>query len=141
MDTSKFWLRAFAQGGALGFLGDMLLSDTTDERSSQESLGRMLLGPTWGSLADIWELSKRNLDQAAAGKDTHAGAEAVRFLRSVTPYINLWYAKAAVDHMGLQALQENLSPGYLSRMQSKARKDWGQDYWWRPGEAAPEFMQ
>jgi len=34
--------------------------------------------------------------------------------------------------MGLYALQENLSPGYLGRIQGKARKDWGQDYWLDP---------
>ena len=40
--------------------------------------------------------------------------------------------------MGLFALQENLSPGYLQRVQSKARKDWGQEYWWNPDEATPD---
>jgi hypothetical protein len=96
-------------------------------------MSRLLLGPTFGSAADIYELTKGNIDEALAGKDTHAGAEAVRFARSHLPLVNLWYGKAALEHLFLHSLQENLSPGYLDRIQNKARKDWNQRYWWEPG--------
>ena len=138
MTTPKFWVKAFAQGGGLGFAGDILLGDTTDDRSPLDSFSRLLLGPTFGSAAELYELTKGNIDEALAGKATHAGAEAVRFARGHLPLVNLWYAKGALDHAGLHALQENLSPGYLSRIQSKARKDWGQDYWWKPGTGMPD---
>lgn len=138
MTTAKFWTRAIAQGGGAGFLGDIVLGDTTQDRSAQDSFGRLLLGPTWGSAADVWELTKRNYDEAAAGKDTHAGAEALRFARSHLPYVNLWYGKAALDHLLLHSVQENLSPGYLDRQRSKAQKDWQQGYWWSPGKATPD---
>jgi hypothetical protein len=138
MTSPKFWGRAVAQGGGLGFFGDMLLADTTEDRGQLDTLGRSLLGPAFGSAADLWELSKGNIDELIAGKDTHAGAEAVRFARGHLPLLNLWYAKAAIDHAGLHALQENLSPGYLSRMRSKAQKDWKQDYWWEPGAGTPD---
>lgn len=138
MTTSKFWSRAFAQGGGLGFMGDIILGDTTQDRSPQDSLGRLVLGPTFGSAADAWELTKGNVDEAMAGKDTHAGAEALRFGQSHLPYLNLWYAKAALNHAFLHAVQENLSPGYLARQRKRAMKDWEQDYWWEPGEAMPD---
>lgn len=145
MTTPKFWSRAVAQGGGLGFVGDMLLSDTTEDRGQLDTLGRALLGPTFGSAADVWELTKGNIDESIAGKDTHAGAEALRFARGHLPLVNLWYARAALDHFGVQALQENLSPGYTARMRQKARKDWNQDYWWQPGSdlpnRAPSFEQ
>lgn len=137
MTTPKFWTRAMAQGGGWGFVGDMVLGDTTQDRSPMDSLGRSLLGPSFGSAADLWELTKGNIDESIAGKDTHIGAESLRFARGHLPLVNLWYAKAALDHMGLFALQENMSPGYLSRIQNKARKDWNQDYWWRPNESTP----
>lgn len=137
MTTPKFWGRALAQGGGLGFVGDMLLQDTTDDRSPMDTLGRSVLGPSYGSVADLYALTKGNIDQAAAGKDTHLGAEAVRFGRAHAPLLNLWYAKAALDHAGLAAAQENLSPGYLGRMQSKARKEWDQGYWWAPRDTLP----
>lgn len=126
-----------AQGGGWGFVGDMVLGDTTQDRSPMDSLGRSLLGPSFGSAADLWELTKGNIDESIAGKDTHFGAESLRFARGHLPLVNLWYAKAALDHMGLFALQENLSPGYLSRIQNKARHDWNQEYFWRPNEATP----
>ena len=75
-----------------------------------DSLGRSLLGLSFGSAADLWELTKGNIDESIAGKDTHFGAESLRFARGHLPLVNLWYAKAALDHMGLFALQENLSP-------------------------------
>lgn len=143
MTTPKFWTRAAAQGGGAGFLGDIVLGDTTQDRGQLDSTGRLLLGPSFGSLADVYELTKGNIDEAIAGKDTHAGAEALRFAKGHLPYVSLWYGKAALDHLILHAVQENLSPGYMQRMQDKARKDWEQGYWWTPGEAvpsrAPEF--
>jgi len=133
MTTPKFWVRAASQGGGAGFMGDILLGDTTDDRSPLDSLGRLLLGPTFGSAAEVWELTKGNIDEARAGKDTHLGAETARFARSHLPYINLWYGKAVLDHLFLHALQENLSPGYLDRQRQRHQKDWGGGYWWEPG--------
>lgn len=137
MTTPKFWVRAAAQGGGAGFVGDMILGDTTQDRSPLDSLGRMTLGPSFGSAADIWELTKGNIDEMRAGKPTHAGAEALQFARGHTPYVNLWYGKAALDHLVLHSVQENLSPGYLSRQMQKQQKDWHSGYWWTPGQAAP----
>lgn len=138
MTTPKFWTRAIAQGGGAGFMGDIVLGDTTQDRSPLDSLSRLTMGPSFGSLADAWELTKGNFDEWNAGKRTHAGAEALRFAKGHLPYINLWYSRAALDHLLLHSLQENLSPGYLDRQRSKAQKDWQQGYWWTPGETAPD---
>jgi hypothetical protein len=138
MSTPKFWTRAAAQGGGAGFIGDILLGDTTDSRSPLDNLGKLALGPTFGSLADLYELTKGNIDEKLAGKDAHIGAEALKFSRSHLPYVNLWYTKAALDHMILHAVQENLSPGYLARQKQRAMKDWNQGFWWQPGEPLPQ---
>jgi hypothetical protein len=137
MDSTKFWAKAAAQGGGLGFFGDVLLRDSTDDRSPQQGLFE-LLGPTAGAAAQAYELTKGNFDEYRAGKPTHAGAEALRFAQGHTPLVNLWYTKSALDHMVLHGVQENLSPGYLSRIRSKAKKDWGQDWWWEPGTPTPQ---
>lgn len=144
MTTEKFWFRSLAQGGGLGFFGDVLLRDSTEDRAPQQGLFE-LLGPVAGSGAQLYELSKGNLDEAAAGKDTHFGAEAVQFARGHTPLLNLWYAKAAIDRVALNSLQESVSPGYQQRMRERARKDWGNGYWWDPAstlpDRAPDFSQ
>ena len=140
MTTSKFWMRAMAQGGGMGIVGDFLLTDpTTNPGDATANAIKNVAGPTVGSVFDIgYKLGVENLYEAANGDDTHFVAEGIRTARSHLPYVNLWYAKAALDHAGLHALQENVSPGYLSRMQQRAQRDWEQDYWWEPGTGAPE---
>jgi hypothetical protein len=140
MTTSKFWFKAFTQGGGLGFLGDVLLRDSTGDRSPQQGLFE-LLGPSFSSAAELYELVKGNIDETIAGKDTHAGAEAFRFVRGHVPIAtltNLWFAKSAFDHAGLHAIQEIMSPGYLSRMEQRAHKDWNQEFYWKPGAGLPD---
>lgn len=140
MTTGKFWIKAIAQGGVLSIMGDILLADSTEEAGQYASKTISgLAGPTIGAASELsLKVIKGNIDKAAAGKETHAAAESLTLARSHLPYVNLWYAKAALDHAGMHALQENLSPGYLSRMQQRAHKEWGQDYWWKPGTGGPD---
>lgn len=133
----KFWMRAAAQGGAAGFFGDILLENTSDSLSRSDPLFR-LAGPTAGSLADAFELTKGNFDEFLSGKQTHAGAESLRFARSHLPYVNLWYGKTALERSFLNDLQENLSPGYLARTRQKMQKDWKQEFWWEPTDNLPD---
>jgi hypothetical protein len=140
MTTGKFWVKAIAQGGVLSIMGDILLADSTEEAGQYASKTVSgWAGPTIGAASELaLKVVKGNIDKAAAGKETHAAAESITLLRSHLPYVNLWYAKAALDHAGMHALQENLSPGYLSRMQQRAHKQWGQDFWWKPGTGGPD---
>lgn len=140
MTMPKFWLRALAQGGGLGIVGDFLLTDPTENPGDATANAiKNVAGPTIGSLFDVgYKLGVENIYEKAAGKDTHFGAEAFRTIRAHLPYLNLWYARAALDHAILHAIQEGLSPGYLSRMQQRARREWDQDYWWKPGTGAPD---
>lgn len=139
MTDSKFWGQALAQGGGLSIVGDLLFNDPSGAPGgAAATLLKNVAGPTVGSLGDLYALTVENAWQKSQGKDTHIGAEAVRFGRSHLPYVNLWYGKRALDAAGLAALQENLSPGYLSKMQQRAQKEWGQGMWWKPGDALPE---
>lgn len=137
MTTAKFWGAAFAQGGGVGIFGDFLYTGMGGQNRAGVPNWMNLAGPVIGSGFEAIDLTLGNIGEAVRGKETHAGAEAVRFARSHLPFVNLWYAKSALDHAGLQDLQEMLSPGYLSRMRERAHKDWGQDFYWRPGEGMP----
>lgn len=137
MTQPKFWVKAMSQGGAAGFYGDLMLENTKDSLSRADPLFR-LLGPTAGSTADLYELTKGNFDEWSAGKDTKAGAEALRFAQSHAPFINLWYLRTALERALINDLHENLSPGYLARMKQRARKDYGNEFWWEPGDAMPD---
>lgn len=140
MTEPKFWARALGQGGGLGYVGDFITKDPTEQRGSNfEQAGGTVLGPAGGAVAGLaGDLILTNLWEAAKGKDTHFGAEALRWLNSQAPGVSLWQIRGAWDHWFLHNMQENLNPGYLSRMRNRAMQDWGQDYWWQPGEFAPE---
>ena len=130
----KNWIAAMLKGGSLGIYGDFLFSDST--LYGNTPLGT-ITGPVLGSFEDLLNLTQGNIMQAAQGKDTNAGAELVRFVKSNTPGASLWYAKGVLDHMIFHQLQEYFSPGYLSRMRSRARSQFGQSYWWEPGQIDP----
>jgi hypothetical protein len=55
-----------------------------------------------------------------------------------TPFIRSWYTKAAFEHAVFHDMQELLSPGYLRRMKRRAKKDFGQSFWWEPGDTTPD---
>lgn len=133
----KNWVAAMMKGGSMGLYGDFLFSETTQHGQSPTA---SFLGPVVGMAEDVFNLTQGNLMQFAQGKPTHAGAELLRFLRSNTPGASLWYAKAALNHMVVHDLQEYLSPGYLSHMQDKTRREFGQEYWLRPGKTTPDRM-
>lgn len=137
MTTPKFWMAAYLQGGGIGILGDFLYTGMGGDNRAGVPNWMNLFGPVIGSGLETVNLTLGNAGEAIRGKETHAGAEAVRFAKSHLPFLNLWYAKGVLDHAALQDLQEMLSPGYLSRMRERAHKDWGQDYYWRPGESTP----
>lgn len=133
----KFWIAAAAQGGGLGFAGDLIFQamgggQSQGGSSTASNVLSTVMGPVVGSGADL-------LDVMLGKTDTAAGT--VRWLRSNAPlagFINLWYAKSVIDHAVLQDMQEYLSPGYLSRIQHRAQKDWNQSYYWRPGSGTPD---
>lgn len=128
------WAAAFAQGGGIGIVGDFFL---TDANRFGQSFTETLAGPLAGTLADLHKVTIGNFQQAAKGEDTKAEAELLNFLKARIPPINLWYTKAVVERAFVHDMQEALSPGYLRRMEQRARRDMGQDYWWRPGELEP----
>jgi hypothetical protein len=138
--ATKFWLRAVAQGGGLSIVGDTLLNDPGDSPGDYAANAiKTAAGPAIGTVGDaVLKVGAGNVWKAAEGKKTHAAADALNLVRSNAPYLNLWYAKAAIDHAGMHAVQENLSPGYLGKMQQRAAKDWGQSFWYPPGTGLPQ---
>ncbi|TAN58263.1 MAG: hypothetical protein EPN20_16540, partial [Magnetospirillum sp.] len=48
--------------------------------------------------------------------------------------------RAALQHLVYQRLQlmaDPTAPRSFARMEARAAKDYGQQFWWRPGEALP----
>jgi hypothetical protein len=139
---AKNWVAAMLKGGSLGLYGDFLFANATQH--SQTGVTATLLGPVAGLVDQAFALTQGNIVQAAQGKDTKFGGELVNFIKGNLPGGNLWYAKAGLDHLIFNQLSDYFSPGYLRRVQDRARKDFGQEYFWRPNQGfgdmrAPNF--
>jgi hypothetical protein len=132
--AGRNWLAAMLKGGSLGLYGDFLFSENTQQGRGQIA---SLAGPVAGNVEEILKLTVGNAHEAARGDKTHFGAEAVKFVRGNLPGANLWYTKAALDHLVFHQLQEYFSPGYLSKMRQRAQREFDQSFWWEPGETLP----
>jgi len=140
MTEGKFWMRALTQGGGLGYVGDLVFKDPTEQRANtaEQTIGTVL-GPGAGAVAGlVGDVGIANAWEAAKGKDTKFVAESLRWVNAQTPYVGLWQVRGIWEHWFLHNLQDAANPGYLSRMKARAQKDWGQGYWWEPGEFAPD---
>jgi hypothetical protein len=140
MTEGKFWSRALTQGGGLGYVGDLVFKDPTEQRANtaEQTIGTVL-GPGAGAVAGlVGDVGIANAWEAAKGKDTKFVAESLRWVNAQTPYVGLWQVRGIWEHWFLHNLQEAANPGYLRRMKARAQKDWGQGYWWEPGEIAPD---
>jgi hypothetical protein len=133
MTDAKFWGAAMAQGGGLGIAGDFLYTSLTGKNRGGNSAIATLAGPTAGQL----ERGLDGLGYLADGEIEKAGDTLYRTLRSMTPGVNVWYAQSVLDHAFLMDLQEYLSPGFVRRMEQRARKDYDQDFYWQPDEMLP----
>ena len=134
MTDWKTIIAAIAKGGALSIYGDFAFSDQTQYGNSALATAA---GPVAGLAEDVISLTLGAAQKTAKGQDPKWGANAVRVAKSNLPGANLWYTRAATDHLVFHRLQEYLSPGYLARMRRRARKDFKQSFWWEPGETAP----
>lgn len=134
-DAPKFWLGALLKGGGLGLYGDFLLSDHT--RYGGGALASML-GPVAGLVDDMVKLGQGIPLNAVEGKPEQTGGDLVKLGKGLIPGANLWYAKAALDHMIFNQLQEYFSPGYLRKVEQRSKKNFNQTYWWRPQDSLPK---
>ncbi|MCE4056292.1 hypothetical protein [Pseudomonas sp. Au-Pse12] len=134
----RFGLAAMLKGGALSLYGDFLFSNTTQGGTSAlAAIG----GPLAGDAETLLSLRGITADAVLDDKDPSTiGARLLQLGKGHIPGANLWYTKAATDHMIFHQLQEYFSPGYLRRMERRAQREFGQSYWWEPGEMSPSRL-
>ncbi|PTS83991.1 hypothetical protein DBR00_11455 [Pseudomonas sp. HMWF032] len=136
MSDGKFWLQAMLRGGGVGIFGDILNTGLGgDNRGGQSNLTG-LLGPVVGTAADIGLTAGSVFKEGTEPADI--GANMLRIGYQNTPFIRSWYTKAAFEHAVFHDMQELLSPGYLRRMERRAKKEFNQSFWWQPGDELPD---
>jgi len=125
LDDPHTWQAAMAQGGGVGILGDFLFAEQSSYGSGFWSTA---FGPQYSDLANIFDMYNR----AKEGDFNAAQAvsQAYRFL----PFNNVFYTRAAANHLILYNLQEWLNPGYKRRMKRRVKRETGQEFWLDPQE-------
>lgn len=137
MTRPEFWGAAFLQGGALGIYGDFIYGAGHTRYGS--GILEAASGPTVGPLLEMGLVQPiQAIAKAKEGKDTKLVAQTVQDAKGFVPGNNVWYTKAALDHLIWQQAMESLSPGYLSSIRSRAAKEYNQDWWWGLGERSPD---
>jgi hypothetical protein len=138
MDDGEFWGAAMLQGGGFGIFGDFLFSDVNRFGGSAAVT---LMGPVVQLGDDVRKLTVGNIMQLPGDDPTNAGREATNFVRRYLPGGSIWYARLALNRIVFDELQKELDPNYAAsfrRMEARARNEFDQDFWWRPGETSPD---
>ncbi len=123
---AKLAMAAMQQGGGFGIYGDFLFGEAN-------RFGGGLISTLAGPAAGLLEQYVGVLQAARDGEDV--GAKALRAAVGSTPFINIFYARTALDHMVLYGAMEALNPGYLRRYERQIEKDYNQTWWLPPSEA------
>jgi hypothetical protein len=138
MADAGFWGAALLQGGGLGIYGDFLFSNVNRYGGG---FATTLAGPMIGRANDIWNLTGGNMIQLASGEKTHFGREAVKFLRSNVPGSTIWYTRLAWERIVMDQLQFVVDPEANKAFKQKQKffqREFGQGFWWTPGETTPD---
>jgi hypothetical protein len=132
-NAPETWLAGLAHGGALGIFGDFLFGESG---RSSGGLPSAVAGPVLGTSAyviyDIWN----RLKEQAEGKRADVGPELVRLINNAVPFTNLFYLRGLWNYAVVYQIQEAMNPGYLRRMEQRARHDRGTTYWLSPSQTA-----
>jgi hypothetical protein len=138
MTDIKFWGAAFITGGGGTILSDFLFSDVNRYGGGFETT---IGGPIAGVITDTTNLTVGNVFELAQGKETKFLPELVRFAKGVTPGQSMWWSRLIMDRLMWDQLQREIDPKAYSkwrRHERKLKRDYGQDYWWRPGATGPQ---
>jgi hypothetical protein len=138
MDDARFWMTAIKTGGGFGLYGDFLFADVN--RFGQDVF-TALAGPTFGLATDLTKATIGNVQKAVKGDETEIGKDVVGLGRRYTPVASsLFYARAGWNRVFMDQLQYIADPEAHRRfrdMERRARRDYDQGYWWRPGDLGP----
>lgn len=144
MDSGKLWANAVAQGGGLGFFGDLVLAK--DVTKYGNSWMAALAGPLPTALDQAgrrWLIT--NISNKMQGKETHFWGDSIYTVAGLIPGSTLWYQRVAFQREILDQLHM-AADGHRTKQtfrnaERTYREDFNARYWWRPGQTAPNFAQ
>jgi hypothetical protein len=139
-NDARTWAAAMLQGGGAGILGDFLFEPTS---TMGEGLAQTLSGPIVGGMTkDVMKLYADALGRAVyPDGSVHKrswqqllGGDLVRMGVNNAQFVNLFFARKALNYLFLYSLQESMDPGYLRRIEQNAKRRTGQQYILAPSQ-------
>ncbi len=133
MHSAKFWWQSATQGGGLGFYGDLVGGVTA---AADRSVIGKFSGPIGGIVDDAAKFGSSVIQQKPG-----AIGQGIELAKHIIPGSNLWFSRLATDRLIFDQIHRAVDPTYASsfaRREQNAIKQYGQQYWWRQGETAPE---
>ncbi len=135
---ARAWGKAVLQGGGLGVFGDIMFQDKTKFGNSWAST---LAGPQFAAVEQILgTFLSANVNRALKGEDTHFGADALYVAGRYMPGSSLWFGRLAFQRQVLDQLAlmiDERAPQRFARMEAEAAKNFGQSFWYAPGQSSP----
>lgn len=125
------FIAAAAQGGGFGIYSDFLFA-----RANRFGGGLLetAAGPTAGDVSDIGDLFLKTRDYATGVSKDAPDVEAWNLFKNNTPFLNLFYTRAAMDYLILYHIQEAMNPGSLRRMERRLKDESNQEFILPPSE-------
>jgi hypothetical protein len=117
-------MQSFVQGGGGGIYGDFLMSEVQNQYGN--GVFETALGPTASDIKKFIDMVKTMNEPKKAGK------KFLQLAEGHTPFINLYYTKAAYDYLIGYQIKEYLDPGFFKRMKERNEKNRGQTYYFKP---------
>jgi len=117
-------MQAFVQGGGGGIYGDFLMSEIQNQYGN--GILETVAGPTASDIKKFTDMVRTMNEPKKAGK------KFLQLAEGHTPFINLYYTKAAYDYLIGYQIKEYLDPGFFKRMKDRNEKNRGQTYYFKP---------
>ena len=123
-------ISAMLQGGGLGIYGDFLFGRANDYGGTFTTT---LLGPAAQTADDLYDLTFETIEKGFDFGDV------LKNIYRNTPFINLFWTKAAFDYLIYYGIMEKAQPGFLRRMEKRAKRDGNQEYFLPPSQNAVRY--
>lgn len=128
----ELFTASLLQGGGLGIYGDFLFGEANRNGLgfSVGSLG----GPAVGELERLATIVRKSV----SGDPDQIGdvpADLYQGVKANTPFLNLFYARAALDYFVFWGLQERTNPGSVERYERRVERETGAGWIVKPTDA------
>lgn len=134
----RAWLAAMVQGGGLGLFGDLFFQDKTRMGNNWATA---IAGPQAGMIEDaLGRFALSNIIRGLKGEDTHFAGDALYVAGRYLPGSSLWFGRLAFQRQVLDQLAlaiDDRAPARFARMEAEAAKNFGQSFWYAPGQSGP----